>query len=506
MVETKEKTLAERIEEIPGWYHRIVLPSGEVTLGNMPLSEEKYAVPADLTDKRVLDIGAWDGYWTWEALKRGAKEVIAIDDFSDTCGQEGVDRNYKWATFDLCREAFGFNIDLTNSDGIGSFANDKGQICRRIEMSVYDIIEEKFGRFDVVFFFGVVYHLKHPLLALEIISNICDGEIYIESAICDDASPYCKGGYPNNDMVLEFYPGSEYASNPGNWWCPTLQCLGSMVESVGFKNIQAWGHSEKPKDITECRGYVYGSKTGKENLAALNLVEAEVQPVKLSVGAVMSVPRLGFQDNMFCIFESLMPLHIPIMKVQGAFWGQCLERGIQTQIDAGLDAILTIDYDTLFKPEDVGWMIKIMKDHPEIDIIVPVHVGRSGMHALMTMKSKTGQVMTQVPREEFKKDLVKIASGHFGLTLIRTSAIMKMPHPWFLGQPNVEGQWGTGRIDDDIYFWKQAEKAGLNVYAANRIVVGHLELTATWPDINLIPIHQSTIDYQDNGKPKNVWK
>jgi hypothetical protein len=280
-----------------------------------------------------------------------------------------------------------------------------------------------------------------------------------------------------------------------------------MVKSVGFENIHAWALSEKPKGVPECRGFVYGSK--KENVSSniKKLSLNENVKKQISVAAVMSVPRLGFMDNQFCVFESVVPHKIPIIKMQGAFWGQCLERGIQQQIDdTNADAILTIDYDTIFSPGDVGNLIRIMSEHTEIDALVPIQVGRNGMQALLSMKSRTGKLREFVPNTEFDSEVTKITTGHFGLTLIRTSALLKMPHPWFWGQPGPDGQWHTGRVDDDIWFWQQAEKAGLNVYSANRIVLGHLELVVTWPTEELKAAYQTTKDYQDKGRPTNIWR
>lgn len=501
-----EKTIGTRILEMPYWYHHIELPDGNVTPGWAPIDASKYGIPDDLTGKRILDIGAWDGYWTWEALKRGAKEVVAIDDFSDNLGSLTKEQRPHWETFDLCREAFGFTEPVGFND---SWKNEKGQFCSRIETSIYDI--QKFGRFDIVFFFGTVYHLKYPLLAFEKISAICDGEIYIESAICDDYSPYRGGidkGYPNHDVICEFYPQNQYGGNVNNWWVPTLQCLGMMAQSVGFKNIQTWPLTENAKELPQCRGFMYGSKTGKESPNVSKLVNSVSGSQKeLSIAAVMSVPRLGFMDNLFCVFQGLIPNKIPLIKVSGAFWGACLERGIQSQIDeTDADAILTIDYDTIFTPDDVNKLVRLMIEHPEADAIVPMQVGRSGMNALLSMKSKSGEYKQIVPITEFSEDLTKISTGHFGLTLLRTSSLLKLPHPWFLGEPNSEGRWGEGRIDDDIHFWRQMEKAGMNVYSANRIVLGHLQVMATWPNEELKVIYQIINDYEDKGKPANIWK
>src|SRR3546814_7805269 len=144
--------LRRRVNAHPFWYHRIELPYGIVTPGPNPLNPNVYRVPEDLSGRRVLDVGAWDGYWTFEALRRGAREVVAIDDFSDHLGQLGSDgRAAGWATFDLCRDAFGYSTET----------------CSRIELSVYEVSAERLGRFDLVFFFGTLYHLRHPLLALD---------------------------------------------------------------------------------------------------------------------------------------------------------------------------------------------------------------------------------------------------------------------------------------------------------------------------------------------------
>ena len=183
MNERKTMDLQEKIKAQPNWYHKIELPGGIVTPGLGPTDPTRYCIPDDLTGMRVLDIGAWDGYWTWEALKRGAKEVVAIDNFSDNLGSLYKIKRNKWETFDLCREALGFTEQLKHETWnclTSSWKNAKEQKVSRIELSVYEI--EQLGQFDVVFFFGTIYHLKHPLLAMEKISEVCNGAVYIETA------------------------------------------------------------------------------------------------------------------------------------------------------------------------------------------------------------------------------------------------------------------------------------------------------------------------------------
>jgi len=506
--------LVEKIKSIPYWYHRIALPDGTITPGCAPIDPDRYCIPADLTGKRVLDIGAWDGYWTWEALKRGAKEVVAIDDFSDHCGAPDKVKRNGWQTFDLCREAFGFTrcaMDPANNTPLIVWRNGHGQKCRRIETSVYNLCPIELGQFDLVFCFGVIYHLKHPLLALEKISAVCTGALYIETASLDEYSPYRGGlgkGYVDNDRVMEFYPTAEYGGNAGNWWTPTLECLGAMMHSVAFRDIECWPLTETPKDLSECRGFASGTKN-PAICPANHPPEIALQsaPAAMKVAALMSVPRLGFQDNMTCAFEALQRHHIPLINVQGAFWGQILERGMETLIDAGFDVLLTIDYDTVFTADDVAALLQLLGRNPEATAVLPLQTGRiEGKRILTSVKGRSGNVRKEVPLAEFRDtETMKVATGHFGLTAMRVKDLLDVPHPWLWDQPNSEGRWGPGRVDADIYFWKQLEKAGKTVLLATHVIVGHLELLVGWPDNNLRPIYQMPGEFHDNGKPKEVW-
>jgi len=242
-----EDELRRQLSTISFWYHKIELPYGIVTPGWAPINASAYGIPQDLTGKRVLDIGAWDGYWTFQALQRGAREVIAIDDFSDYLGSLNQSDRRAWESFDLCRSALGYSENT----------------CKRIEMSVYDISEANLGLFDTVFFFGTVYHLRYPLLALDKISSVCKEDIYIESAILDDFSPYRGGighGYSGQQMVMEFYPGKQYGNNETNWWAPTLYCLMNMAHAAGFQKVDGWKLIENPQHISLCRGFIKGKK------------------------------------------------------------------------------------------------------------------------------------------------------------------------------------------------------------------------------------------------------
>ena len=271
-----KETLRRRVGEVKYWYHRIELPDGIVTPGWSPLNPAAYRVPGDLTGKRILDVGAWDGYWTFEALKRGAREVVAIDDFSDDfylVMNKPEDRK-GWQNFDLCREAFGYSEER----------------CKRIKTSVYEISEEKLGgKFDIVFCFGILYHLRHLLLGLDKLADVCDGQIIVETHICDDFGIYRGGlghGYPSTEVVSEFYFGSTLGGNATNWWGPNLKCVEALIYSAGFtENIQAWKLTDKPKNIQQCRGFATGfkpPKNAKRDTAKLNQILDQVMAESLA--------------------------------------------------------------------------------------------------------------------------------------------------------------------------------------------------------------------------------
>ena len=109
----------------------------------------------------------------------------------------------------------------------------------------------------------IAARVRHPLLALDRLSALCGGEIFIQCAILDDYSPYLGGlghGYPGEQMVMEFYPGPQYGNNATNWWAPTLACLLRMVYAAGFQEVSAWKLMEHPTHVSQCRGFVHGQK------------------------------------------------------------------------------------------------------------------------------------------------------------------------------------------------------------------------------------------------------
>jgi len=81
----------------------------------------------------------------------------------------------------------------------------------------------------------------------------------------------------------------------------------------------------------------------------------------------------------------------------------------------------------------------------------------------------------------FDDPLVPIVGGHFGLTIFRASAFVDLKKPWFIAEPNEDGDWGDGRIDEDIHFWHNFHACGKKACLATEINIGHIQLSCTFP-------------------------
>jgi len=152
------------------WFHSIPLGHGIVTPG-VDRSAERLAtmkLPEDLRGKTVLDVGAWDGFFSFEAERRGASRVLATDSYC--WSGEGWGSK---AGFDLARTALGSQVE------------DK-------EIDVLELSSEAVGPFDIVLFLGVLYHMRHPLLALERVASVTRERLILDTcgSLVANASRY----------------------------------------------------------------------------------------------------------------------------------------------------------------------------------------------------------------------------------------------------------------------------------------------------------------------------
>lgn len=202
------------------WFHNIdlggVATAPEHFLGDYPAVKWRrfaHALPADLSGRTVLDIGCNGGFYSIEMKRRGAARVLGIDI------DEGYLRQARFAA-----RVVGVDIEFAR-------------------LSVYDVaaLEE---RFDVVLFLGVLYHLRHPLLALDLIRDHAVRDLFVCQSmqrgdptlerVADDY-PFCetaifeRSGFPRLAFVEHCYAGDDT-----NWWIPNRACTAAMLRSAGF--------------------------------------------------------------------------------------------------------------------------------------------------------------------------------------------------------------------------------------------------------------------------------
>ena len=237
-------------------------------------------------------------------------------------------------------------------------------------------------------------------------------------------------------------------------------------------------------------------------LVRVGNTEAEVK-----VAAVMSMPRLGFTDNFFCVASALTPHGISPVKVTGAYWGQSLQMAIESVVKDA-DWVLTIDYDTIFSAKTVEALMTLAM-WSGMDAIAPLQVKREANAVMFALAGSTPDEQTQVGDDWFSKPVQPVETAHFGLTLIRASALRATPKPWFVETANSEGTFTGGHMDADIHFWKQFAKSGHKLGLATHVSVGHAELMITWPSRQVADckVLQHTTDYWTHGQkaPEKAW-
>lgn len=265
--------------------------------------------------------------------------------------------------------------------------------------------------------------------------------------------------------------------------------LYSVLRDAGLRNIRPW-----KSVLKDCAALPVSL-----NLQGVKPAVLEIPPTV----AVMSVGRLSFTENMFCATQVFTGRQINFIKHTGAYWGPCLERVLTGVMEADdvPELIVVLDYDTVFDGRILDELCYLMVTHPEADAIAPWQVKRECAD-MLTWITRDGVKINSLDRSELDEELLTVDTAHFGLTLLRTSALKKLDHPWFQDHPNKDGKWGEGRRDADISFWHKWREAGNTLFTASHVCIGHLQHVATWPSKTLVPIHQYLTDFQKHGPPK----
>jgi len=224
------------------------------------------------------------------------------------------------------------------------------------------------------------------------------------------------------------------------------------------------------------------------------------------VVAVMSIPRLGWNDAWGSIFDALRSseFQLPLYRFTGAFWDQCIQRALYHAEQSGAKWVLTLDYDTIVSAKDIKELMVLAAQYPEGDAFVPVQVKRGEAGSFMfSSTNDKGELVRSMTLEDLDVDVMPIDTGHFGCTLIKVAALKKMALPWFHSQPDPNGHWNDGHMDADIFFWKQFKESGCIAYQANQVKIGHLQLMVTWPSNEWQIVQQHVGDWNTKGKPEN---
>ena len=211
---TKEEILS-RVATVPHWYHQIDLGHGIVTPGINDSAENLRLLdlPQDCTGLTALDIGARDGFFSFELERRGA-QVVAVD------------------YMPAASTGFAVAAEVLNSR------------VSYLQENVYNLSERDLGEFDIVLFLGLLYHLPDPLGALRIARDLCRGSFYLETLIIDGLI-YLDDGAPlslkqidprlEKLPLMQFFPGASRNNDKSNFWGPNSRCVEAMLEESEFE-------------------------------------------------------------------------------------------------------------------------------------------------------------------------------------------------------------------------------------------------------------------------------
>jgi tRNA (mo5U34)-methyltransferase len=216
--------------ELAPWFHNLHLPGGRRTapdhpLGDFPAFKWKQIaphLPADLRGARALDIGCNAGFYSFELARRGAS-VLAVD----------IDEHY-------LRQAHWAAGELGLSDRV-----------ELRQLGVYELATLAVEPFDIVLFLGVLYHLRHPLLALDIVAALTGGSLVVQTlTMPGDERLQAPADIPIDERAQLTRPGwpamafveHELAGDPTNWWAPNGACVEAMLRSCGLEIRATPGH------------------------------------------------------------------------------------------------------------------------------------------------------------------------------------------------------------------------------------------------------------------------
>jgi tRNA (mo5U34)-methyltransferase len=240
MLGTARRRLQERVDAIPFWWHSIDLGHGVITPGHKPpdvLRSELTALALpDLQGRSVLDIGGWDGYFAFEAERRGAARVAVVDHYMwamDSPGQQAYWRRCleQGVTPEPYHETGFWHPDtMPGKRGFELAREALGSAVEDFPIDFMDCDLDALGRWDVVLYLGVLYHMEDPMRALRRVHAVTRELAIVETeAVAIPAF--------DHEALWRFFPGAELNGDVSNWWAPNLSALGGALQAAGFAAV-----------------------------------------------------------------------------------------------------------------------------------------------------------------------------------------------------------------------------------------------------------------------------
>jgi tRNA (mo5U34)-methyltransferase len=256
------------LAECPEWFHSIELAPNVVTPGRKSaelLQQElaRIALP-DLRGKSVLDIGAYDGFFSFAAERLGASRVVALDHYvwsTDMAGYLKDWRESQQTGRALPPPHLSRHFRPDELPGRKPFDLAHRALGSKVEAVVADFMTtdlSKLGMFDVVLFMGVLYHLEEPLTAVRRLRAVTapGGLAVIETEAI--ATLGLEGR-----ACCEFFPGAELNNDPSNWWSPNARALEGMLRAAGFPDVTILKDGSDPQTWDLLKGLIKGFMKGR---------------------------------------------------------------------------------------------------------------------------------------------------------------------------------------------------------------------------------------------------
>lgn len=219
-----------------------------------------------------------------------------------------------------------------------------------------------------------------------------------------------------------------------------------------------------------------------------------------TVAAVMTAARYECTAARTKIERSLRALNIPLSVSGGVFYGQCMQKMLSELVAAGVQYAVTVDGDTIFDPPQLQRLLSIISQEEQIDAIAAMQSRRGKLSMLGTVHG--GEQCGEYRRVDWDGYPLKARTAHFGLTVLDVQKLSRVAKPWFCGTPNSDGEWDGDKVDDDVYFWLQWEKAGNSVYIDPGCRIGHVEEMVSVFDDKMQPTHIYLADWESFGASK----